>query len=219
MEDDNVGRSDTNECSVTFPEEEYIKYPEKLPTASFGGIKFKCIGISPPEEYIKQYFVFCMSKTTNSDVIGDSTHVVELNEDIFQTFEMILTKQRSEQQAEIGYKFFSHGPIEYYDIDKHPTPYGQEKWREVYVKHSKFAYQQEYRAAIFASDIFFEKLKAAPATITRRVYRNGKRMKFDLNLVISSGTDADGWRYLELDISKFAANICNEPCKVTKFSP
>lgn len=214
MEEDNLGRSDANECSVTFPEDEYIKYPEKLPTASFGGINFKCISISLPEEHIKQYFVFCMSTGASSDVIGDSTHVVELSEDMFQTFEMIFTKQKVEPQADVGYKFFSHGPVEYYNIDRHPVPYGPEKWREIYVKHSKFAHQQEYRAAIFASDLFFEKLKSGPTTLTRKIYRDGKQMNFDLNLVISSGTDANGWRYLELDISEFSANICSEPCKV-----
>jgi len=213
--EDCVGRADSNEGSLTFPEEEHTKHPEKLPTATFNGVEFKCISVSFNEEYIRQYFVFCMSTVMNASVIGDSTHVIELSEDIFETIEMLLSNQQNEQNKS-GLKIFSHGPVEYYNINRHPTPYGQEKWREVYIKHSKFEHQHEYRSAIFSSDQLFETLKRESLVIARPIYKNGKRMHFDLKVSAASGTDYDGWRYIELDISEFAANLLNEPCKVTE---
>lgn len=215
MEDD-AGRSDFNECAVSFTENEYRKHPERIPTASFKGVEFKCISIRPDDKYIGQYFVFCMSTVMEADVISDSTHVVELNENIFETFELLLTPRRENQLNVDGYKFFSHGTVEYYNIDKHPTPLGQDKWREIYIKHSEFQHQHEYRAALFVSDDFFDKVQHEPMVKARAIYREGIRLDFDLKLVIQSGTDADGWRYIELDASEVSANLTDGPCRVTE---
>ncbi len=208
--EDHVGRSDPHECSVSFTEEECIEHPEKIPTASFNGVEFKCVSMRPDEKYISQYFVFCISTVMNIDVIGDSTHVVELSKDIFEAFELLLCHSQSAKE----YKFFSHGPVEYYDIHNHPTPFGQEMWREVYVKHSNFKSQYEYRAALFVSEQFFEKNRNKPTTIALPIFLNEVRMAFDLKISMRSGIDPYGWRYIELDASEFSANLTPEPCKI-----
>jgi hypothetical protein len=193
-------------------------YPEKIPIASFNGVEFKCASIKFDDEYISQYFVFCMSTVMNADVIGDSTHVVELTEDIFETFEMLMQPRGVQSSDTKGYKFFSHGPVEYYNIQNHPTPFRNEKWREVYIKHSNFKHQHEYRAALFASDHFFRRIRNKPMVITRAIIQNGIRWDFDLKLSVYSGIDADGWRYIEFDVSEFSANLAVAPSKVSEIA-
>jgi hypothetical protein len=216
--EDSAGRSDTNECSLSFTEIDCSTHPEKLPTASFNGVEFKCISAKPDDKYISQYFVFCMSTVMNANVIGDSTHVVELSADIFDTFEMLMRPRGFHSSSTEGNKFFSHGPVEYYNVQNHPAPFMNEKWREVYIKHSDFKHQHEYRAALFASDHFFHRIRNEPMVIARAIFQNGIKMDFDLKLSVHSGTDADGWRYIEFDVSEFSANLKVRPCKVSEIT-
>lgn len=153
MEDDN-GRSDSAECSVSFSEHEIASFPLKLPVGSFNGVEFYCASIKPDDGYIRQYFVFCTS-LVESDVLGDARCSVELETDIFDTLGMMLNSHAPLAEDVDGLKRFSHGVVEYYDVHRHPTPMLNERWREVFSKHAKFAGQQEYRAALFASDRFF----------------------------------------------------------------
>lgn len=216
--EDIAGRSDVNECSLAFTEIECATHPKKLPTTSFNGVEFKCISAKPDDKYISQYFVFCMSTVMNAGVIGDSTHVVELSEDIFNTFEMLMCPQAAHSSNTDGYKFFSHGPVEYYNVHNHPAPFMNERWREVYIKHSDFKHQHEYRAALFASDHFFHAIQNEPMVIARPIFQNGMKMDFYIKLSVQSGTDADGWRYIEFDVSEFSANLKVGPCKVSEIA-
>jgi hypothetical protein len=210
--EDSVGRSDAAECSVSFPETEWSAFPGKLPTAYFGGVGFQCISIKLSEDYIRQYFVFCMSTVISDDVMGDSKYIVELRADIFETFEMLLCPPKNID----GNKFFSHGTVAYYDIHSHPDPLLDDKWREVYIKHSDFKHQHEYRAALFASDHFFNRVRHKPMLIERNIFhKNGSKMSFKLKLSIHSDIDADGWRYVQFDVSEFSANLKLEPSKIT----
>ena len=56
--EDEAGRLDSEECSVSFPSSEYESHPELLPTGSFKGVEFQCISIRNDEEYIRQYLCF-----------------------------------------------------------------------------------------------------------------------------------------------------------------
>jgi len=213
--EDEVGRSDPGECSVSFPPKEYENFPEKLPTGSFGGVEFKCVSIKNNEEYIKQYFVFCMSTKKDEKAIGDSKYVVELYKDNFDLFIRLLNEPFDDSENSEGRQFFSHGEVEYYDIHNHPKPILGSMWREVYLKHADFKYQSEYRAAFFASDHFFNRVMANPMVIEKNIFTKDKKpMGFNLELYIQSGIDGEGWRFLEIDISKFAANISPEPNKI-----
>ncbi len=214
--EDEVGRSDTAECSVSFTEEECEAFLEKLPTGSYNGVEFKCNGIRPNDEYIRQYFAFCMSTEMNDHAIRDSKYLVELHADIFETFMMILCSSENESLNTDGARFFSHGPVEYYDIHNHPEPFIGDRWREVYVKHSDFNYQHEYRAALFASNHFFDRIREKPMVIERRIFGfKGEKMDFNLKISLRSGLDDDGWRYVEFDVSEFSANLNSEPSKIT----
>ncbi|MGR2737168.1 hypothetical protein ACUY1T_01820 [Billgrantia sp. Q4P2] len=217
--EDDVGRSDSAECSVSFPDEEYENFPELLPTGSFRGIEFKCISVGNDEEYIKQYFVFCMSTKIDKKAIGDSKYAVELYKDSFDLFMQLLNEPYEELENPDGRKFFSHGEVEYYNINNHPKPIVGEFWREVYLKHTDFKYQNEYRAAFCASDHFFERTMNNPMVIEKKIYGKDKEpMGFNLELIVQSGVDDEGWRYLEIDISKFAENIDPEPSKIIEIS-
>ena len=152
--EDEVGRSDPNECSVSFPPKEYEKHPKKLVTGSFRGVEFKCISARNDEEYIKQYFVFCMSTRMDERAIGNSRYVIELHKDNFDLFMRLLNEPFENRSNPEGRQFFSHGEVEYYNINKHPKPFVGNMWREVFVKHSGYDNQNEYRAAFFASDHF-----------------------------------------------------------------
>lgn len=212
--EENTGRSDTSEGSIGFTDEEIGNDVHKLPIGSFNGVNFYCNNISLDDDYIKQYFVFCMSTKNSIDPILGCRYAVELSVDIFDTFEMLLSAP-ADPRLRNGVKFFSHAPVEYYDIDNHPTPIIGEQWREVYVKHANFSYQFEYRAAVFASDHFFERTRKQPAIYERKIRdRNGIPYDFNLKIVARSGTDDYGWRYIEFDISEFQAKFLPDPSKI-----
>ncbi|MCP3925238.1 MAG: hypothetical protein GY714_21915 [Desulfobacterales bacterium] len=218
MEDD-VGRSDTSECSVSFLPKEYQKTPDKLPIGSFKGIEFKCISTGNDEDYIKQYFVFCMSTKMDEKAIGDSKYVVELYRDNFDLFMQLLNEPFENSEKNKGHQFFSHAEVEYYNIHTHPKPFVDDRWREVFVKHSDFDYQNEYRASFFASDHFFDRVSHKPMLKKKKIFtKNNKPMDFNLELYVRSGIDDEGWRYIEIDISEFAANISNESSKIIEVS-
>lgn len=213
--EDEVGRSDSAECSVSFLPEEYEKFPEQLPTVSFNGIEFKCISARNDEEYITQYFVFCMSTKRDKKAIGDSKYAVELHKDNFDFFMQLLNEPYEESENPDGRKFFSHGEVEYYDIYNHPKPIIDEFWREVYRKHAEFKYQSEYRSAFFTSDHFFNQTMDNPMVIEKKIYSKDKKpMGFNLELYVQSGVDDEVWRFLEIDISTFAANISPESSNI-----
>jgi hypothetical protein len=80
-----------------------------------------------------------------------------------------------------------------------------------------FIHQREYRAAMFVSDQYFEKAGAHPLTYRKQAL-DGSGRALDLRLLVSSGTDEAGWRYLELDISEFQSTILPEPMKFRTLS-
>lgn len=213
--EDEVGRSDPGECSVSFPSREYEKHPEKLPTGSFRGIEFKCISTGNDEEYIKQYFVFCMSTEMDKKAIGDSRYIVELYQDNFDLFMQLLNEPFEDSEKTEDHQPFSHGKVEYYDIHNHPKPFISNRWREVFVKHADFDYQNEYRAAFFVSNHFFNRTSNKSMVIEKKIFKKNKEpIDFNLEMYVRSGVDDEGWRYIELDISKFAANISPESSKI-----
>jgi hypothetical protein len=213
--EEDTGRTDLFEGAVTFTDAERQGFPEKLPLASFNGVKFGCASFSPDDDYLRQYFVFCMSTRNNGQAIGDCQLAVELDTDIFALFEMLLQPPEVYGADTGGIKFFSHGPVEYYDIHNHPAPIERRQWREAYLKHSAFSYQHEYRAALFASEHFFERVGKMPMLMERRIFDAGKnKMDFNLKVRIGSGVDEAGWRYVEFDVSEFQANLLPQPCPV-----
>lgn len=212
--EDDVGRADSSEGSVTFLPEEYQQFPEKLPVGRFKGVEFKCISAGNDEEYLKQYFVFCMSTKKDEAAIGDSKYAVELHRDNFDFFMQFLNEPYEKFESPNGHQFFSHGEVEYYDIHNHPKSIIGEFWREVYLKHAEFKYQSEYRAAFFASDFFFHRVQDSPFVIEKKIYQDGKSLDFNLEIYVQSGVDAEGWRYLEMDISTFAANISPDKSEI-----
>jgi hypothetical protein len=213
--EEGTGRSDFKEGSVTFTDDERQSFPEKMPIASYNGIEFRCASFSLGDDYHQQYFVFCMSTQKNRRAIGDCPYAVELDTDIFGLFEMLLPTPEAQGTDARGVKFFSHGPVEYYDIHNHPTSIEHVRWKEVYVKHSHFSYQHEYRAALFASGHFFERIGKKPMMIEQEIISaNGNKMDFDLKLLIRSGSDEAGWRYIEFDVSEFQAHLLAQPCPV-----
>ncbi len=55
--------------------------------------------------------------------------------------------------------------------------------------------------------------------IEKKIFTQDKEpMDFNLKLHVRSGVDNDGWRYLEIDVSEFAANISPESSKIIKVS-
>ena len=215
--EEDTGRSDSAEGSVSFPDDGSLDFIDKLPTGSFDGIEFQCESISFPDEYLRQYFVFCMSTEKTEAAIGDCSFAVELETDYFETFGMLLN-EASTEVADEGQRFFSHDAVEYYDIDNHPASIEGKRWREVYVKHSSFGYQQEYRAALCAKDSFFERISIEPKVIERPIQdMNGQRMPFNLRFLLRSGVDESGWRYVEIDVSEFQANLVGEPNRILSF--
>lgn len=217
--EDGVGRSDLNEGGICFTDDECVQSPEKVPMGSLNGVEFKVQRMALSEEYIEQYFVFCMSTGMNENAIGDASHVVELNKDIFETFELLLVDEKNEGVSVENTKVFTHALVEYYDINKHPRPFGVEKWREIYLKRSEFTYQKEYRAAFFATSPIFEEIKCKPVTLKLPIYdADGGRMPFDLKLHISAAVDSDGWRYFEFDLSEFSDKLTKEASTITEVS-
>lgn len=209
--EDEQGRADPSECEITFLEDEYYKFPEKLPVAKFNGFEFKCISMGTSKEHIKQYFVFCMTTELDRNVMKDSDFAVRFNTDMFAIYKLAICHPEHLYESDKGHRFFTHGPIEYYDIRNVPGSIEGSLWKEVYAKHSMFAYQREYRAAFFASDYFFNRAREKPVRKKREIYKtDGSKMDFDLEVVLSTGIDSDGWRYIEMDTSEFSKNICNE---------
>ncbi|HEX2840323.1 hypothetical protein [Hyphomicrobium sp.] len=213
--EEDTGRSDNSEGTLTFAENEIQLFPEKLPKASFNGVEFHCASVAPDDQYLQQYFVFCMCVQSDASPIGDCRYAAELDTDIFEMIELLLPTPGGNQNASDGAKFFSHGRVEYFDIHNHPAPIRGDRWREVYKKHSKFSQQNEYRAVLFASDHFFERTRKTPMLAKRNIYdANNCKMDFDLKLRVRSSIDNAGWRYVEFDISEFQANLLREPCPV-----
>ena len=209
--EDNVGRSDAAEGSITFPDDEWKAFPYETPIASYNGVEFRCISINPSKEYLRQYFVFCMSTEKSVSAIGDSKYAVELNSDIFEFFEMLL-RDSSHEESPDGLKFFSHGKVEYYDIHDHPENIRQKRWREVYSKHKIFSHQREYRAALFVHDHFFAEIREEPLLIENEIYgQTGHKMGFNLKLHLRAGIDDDGWRFIEFDVTEFSRNLVGKP--------
>jgi hypothetical protein len=211
--EENTGRADESEGAVAFLEFEINQFTEKLPKGSFDGIEFFCGRISPSKEFLQQYFVFCMSTEYSNLAIEDCNYIVELDTDMFETCEMILS---SPDNIDVdGRKLFSHGPIEYYDIHNHPSSLSNRQWNEVYRKHSIFAYQNEYRAAFFVSEHFLNKCNKDPIVFERKIYdMNKNEMNFKLCFSVKTGADEQGWRYIELDISEFQLNITGSLSKI-----
>lgn len=207
--EEQTGRSDPSEGSFSFPEGEYEKFPHKLPVASFRGVEFLCISASPDDDYLSQYFVFCVSTQSSESAIDGCRYAVELDTDIFDVFGMLLPNPANDR----GAKFFSHAHIEYYDTHHHPDKFNGENWKEAYIKHRQFSYQNEYRASMFVSNKYFDRARTTPI-IYRRAARDSEGKPLDLKLVIKSGIDDGGWRYLELDISEFQAELLAEPFSI-----
>lgn len=208
--EDETGRFDKDEGSISFPEAEWKKFPEKLPIGAFRGVQFKIIRSSPDHAYLSQYFVFCMSLNRETPAIGDSKFAVELSSDIFDVFQMFLTGSDKD-----GRKFFTHRKVEYYDIQQHPRHFGDEQCREIFLKHKCFSYQQEYRAAFFVNDIFFKKVLLEPIIIESEIFeQDGKKMDFNLKFSVSAGVDEECFRYIEIDVAEFTRNILKEPFAV-----
>lgn len=216
MEDEH-GRGDSAEGAVTFPEEEYISNPEKLPVASYKGVEFHCISMGVDEEYLSQYLVLCMSTAEADGVMGDSKYRVEIHRDQFQLLSDLLNPPDNAPADRNGRKFFSHGPVEYYDIDNHPTPIPAQWWKEVYVKHARFAHQHEYRAAFFINDSAIARISNESEVIQRTIYhKDGAPMDFDLEFHVRAGRDPEGWRYIEIDTSEFAEKVGVEPGRIVE---
>ena len=215
--EDEQGRSDSAEGAVTFPEEEYISNPEKLPVASYNGVEFHCISMGVDEEYISQYFVLCMSTEASETLLGDAKYRVDIHHDQFELLSDLLNPSDDAPGDRDGRKFFSHGPVEYYDIDNHPTPIPGQRWKEVYVKHRRFAHQHEYRAAFFINDSAVERISNQSEVIRRAIrHTDGSPMGFDLEFHRRAGRDSEGWRYIEIDTSEFAEKVGVKPGRIVE---
>jgi len=206
--EDTVGRADSAEGSISFHSEEYMNSPEKLPVGSFNNVEFSCVSINRNEDYLRQFFIFCMSTDLDKKAISDSEYAVELYKEVFELLSQHLNEPYEGLQSQKGTKFFSHGEVQYYDINNHPKSIEGKEWRSIYSKHSKFKEQDEYRAAFFASDHFFNRVKSNTLTIKKEIYgADKKRLNFDLEFYVRSGIDDEGYRFLEIDVSTLNANI------------
>ncbi len=212
--EDSEGRSDSDECSIAFPKHEWTSFPHKAPKGSFRGVEFSIASTRPSLDYIQQYFVFCTSTRKDAASIGDAKYAVELNSDIFDLFEIVLSEALQQEKSE-DLKLFSHGNIVYYDIHNQPDYKGHKRWKDVYLKHKVFSYQCEYRASLFISGQFFDELSVEPLQIANELYDpNFKKMNFDLKIYLRAGVDSSGWRYIEIDTNEFSKNLCSEPSKI-----
>lgn len=215
--EDYTGRSDSAEGTIDFPDDGSRDFIDKLPTGSFRGVEFKCKSVSPSQVYLRQYFVFCMSTERTEAAIGGCSFAIELDTDYFETIAMFLNLS-ADISANVGLRFFSHDVVEYYDIDHHPGSIENNRWREVYFKDASFRYQKEYRAALFVPDSFFERSCKRPEVIEHPIYdENGRQMSFNFKLLLRFGLDESGWRYVEIDVSEFQANLIGEPNKILTF--
>jgi hypothetical protein len=146
--------------------------------------------------------------TSNADlVLGDCKIAVELETDIFETFEMFFYKHYG-IIPDNSQRMFSHGIVEYYDIDNQPASIENCRWREVYLKHAKFAFQKEYRAALCVSDTYFNRTTKTPMVVEHAIFSlDGERLPFNAKFILSSDEDKEGWRYIEIDMSVFQKNL------------
>lgn len=210
--EEETGRSDPSEGSLSFTNDEVRNSPEALPIGSFNGVEFSCVSVSPDEDYLSQYFVFCTSTKKSKSAIEGCKYSIELNTDMFDVFEILLPTPTPREGNHEGLKIFSHAPVEYYDVNSHPAKMVGQRWKEAYIKRREFSHQCEYRAAMFVSDQYFA--KAGNRTLVYRTpARDGSGNPLDLKLLIRSGTDEAGWRFLELDITEFQSAILPEPAK------
>lgn len=203
--EDKHGRLDNNEGGIGFKEEEYNDSIQKLPQASLitkdgTRVNFSLSNFAFDDSYLSQYFVLCTSKDKSENIIGDSQYIVELNTDVFDFFEKLFLPPEG-LIINDGRKMFSHGDVEYYDINNHPRNIENERWREVFFKHSEFEYQNEYRAALFVSDTYFNRIKQGVEKKLLNISLNGERMDFTVEIILRSGIDEHGWRYIEIDVS------------------
>lgn len=212
--EDSTGRADVQEGSVSFTKTEINEYPMKLPVASFNGVKFYCSSIRPDDGYLQQYFVFC-SSTVKETALGAIKYAVDFKSDVFDLFQMVLDANVPLPDNTEGIKRFKHGPVEYYDVHNHPTPLADDRWREVFLKHSGFKDQREYRASIYVPDRFFSSICDKALEIEQKVFDiEGNQRNFNLRLCVRAGVDAFGWRYIELDVSDFAHNLGVPPSTI-----
>jgi len=216
--EDNYGRTDASEGSITSHDSEISSHHAKMPIGSFDGIEFHISKMSFDDDYLRQYFVFCLSTDDSTDVMGDCNYVVDIESDIFECIEILLPTPDCREKSE-GYKLFSHGLVEYYDIHNH-THTESQRWRDAYLKHSTFAFQREYRSSLFVSDTFFERSRKQPLTYQRRIRSlSGQYYSFPIKINIRSGIDSFGWRYIEVDMSEFQKNFSSSTLTIRKLKP
>lgn len=213
--EDEYGRADSSECSVAFPEEEYESAFEKLPVAKIKGFEFHLISLQPDDDYISQYFALCMSTEASEAVIGDSKYRVDIRRDQFELLSDLLNPIDGSRMDSDGRKLFSHGPVEYYDVNNHPSPMYDQRWREVYLKHRRFMHQQEYRAALLIAASRFDSI-CEHGGVVRDTLHQKDGTHLDLEFQVRAGRDPDGWRYIEIDTSEFAESINLTPGCVVK---
>lgn len=212
--EEDTGRSDTTEGSLQFTAHEIENFMEKLPKGSLNGVEFSVGCVSPDEAYLSQYFVFCMSTKNSKSAIDGCGYMVELHTDMFESLEILLPTPDSPEADERGMKFFSHGMIDYYDIHRHPESISGRRYREAYVKHSTFSHQNEYRSAMFVSETYFQRA-GKEAIIYRKPAKDCAGNSVDFMVEITSGVDEAGWRYLELDFSKFQLDLLQSEVEFT----
>lgn len=213
--EDEEGRADEMEGSIGFKKEESEAFPNKMmkvtliPQNGDTPIVMSCSNIKQDKNFLKQYFVFCLSK---SDVrpIKDSGYAVVLNSDIFDFFEKLFMPPEGDV-IHGGRKMFSHGEVLYYDIHNHPTNISNELWKEVFLKHSKFKPQDEYRAALFISDKYFNRIELSEEKKFLEVSKNGEKMDCKIEIKLKAGVDEYRWRYVEIDTRDINKKL-NLPC-------
>ncbi|AXN31625.1 hypothetical protein [Vibrio coralliilyticus] len=202
--EDISGRSDPHECSINIQDHEWEKI-EELPVVYLDDLKLHFSASSPSKEHISNYFVFCVSSKPTSNAIADSNYEVSFNVNVFETLGKLLLDFPF--QSDDRYKLFSHGPVKYYNIKSELSPIQEERWQEVYLKHSDFSYQNEYRAALFLPPDVFEMVDEAPMSLDLPVNDAfGNRLPYNLEFEVRAGVDNWGWRYVELDLSKVISN-------------
>lgn len=208
--EDDTGRQDVSEGGYSFLAEELALKPEALPVGSLDGVELFISSFSLGEEYLRQYFVFCLTLLDEVPAISDCVYSVELEDDIFDFLEALFNpneKAMVENPALSACKLFSHGIVEYYDLNNHPEFDSEEPWREVYWKHFRFAHQAEYRASFFASDYFFEDCLTEPRIYTVMAKLTNEEEPKHLEVQVSAGRDLQGDRYIEVDVSKVSAAL------------
>lgn len=210
--EDEYGRSDTSEGSVSFEEKESLEFPKKLPIGRLvkedgSSVSFSFLSMQPDHDYLKQYFVLCLSNCISSEVMNDSKNVVEITSDVFDFLERLFLPPAG-VIIQDGRKMFSHGRVFYYDIHNHPGNISNEMWKQVFLKHRRFQHQDEYRASLFVSDKFFNRVSQNKEIKNiRNIHSPDGKKLGDAQIEITSGYDADGWRYIEIDTRNFCKKL------------